>query len=60
MRKLIMWNRIGLVSGTLGGGSPLFKPGAESRKMDLLESRALGDRCQLLRYQPAPETGDAR
>lgn len=51
--------RIGLVPGILGAGSPLFKPDGQPRKMQLLESRALGDRCQLLRYQPAAGAGDA-
>ncbi len=44
--------RIGLVPVTLGAGSPLFKPDSEPLKMQLLQSRPLGDRCLLLRYQP--------
>ncbi len=45
--------RIALVPVTLGEGSPLFKPGAVPAKLQLVESRPLGDRCLLLRYQPA-------
>lgn len=45
--------RIGLVPVTLGEGRPLFKPGSEPLKLALRESRPLGDRCLLLRYQPA-------
>lgn len=44
--------RIGLIPVTLGEGSPLFKPGSKPMKMELLESRPLGERCLLLRYQP--------
>lgn len=44
--------RIGLISVTLGAGKPLFKSGSELLKMELLESRPLGARCVLLRYQP--------
>jgi dihydrofolate reductase len=46
--------RIGLVPITLGEGSPLFKPASEPAKLQLLQSRPLGDRCLLLRYQPVP------
>ena len=42
--------RLGLVSITLGEGSPLFK---EPVRLQLLQSQPLGDRCLLLRYQPA-------
>jgi len=45
--------RIGLVPVTLGEGSPLFKPDSEPVKLELLQSRPLGDRCLLLRYRPA-------
>lgn len=45
--------RIGLVPVTLGEGSPLFKPDSEPVRLQLLESRPLGERCLLLRYQPA-------
>jgi dihydrofolate reductase len=45
--------RIGLVPVTLGEGSPLFKPGSEPLKLALSQSRPLGERCLLLRYQPA-------
>ena len=45
--------RIGLVPVTLGEGSPLFRADAEPVRLQLLQSRPLGDRCLLLRYQPA-------
>lgn len=45
--------RIGLVPVTLGEGSPLFKPDSEPLRLQLRQSRPLGDRCLLLRYQPA-------
>ena len=45
--------RIGLVPVTLGEGSPLFKPDSEPLRLQLLQSRALGDRCLLLRCEPA-------
>jgi dihydrofolate reductase len=45
--------RIGLVPVTLGAGNPLFKPDAEPLKLQLVQSRPLGDRCLLLRYRPA-------
>lgn len=44
--------RIGLVPVTLGKGNPLFKPDSGPLKLKLLESRPIGDRCHLLRYQP--------
>lgn len=44
--------RIGLVPVTLGEGSPLFKPGSEPLRLQLRQSRPLGDRCLLLRYEP--------
>lgn len=52
--------RIGLVPVTLGEGSPLFKPDTEPLRLQLLESRPLGDRCLLLRYQPAAVAAAAR
>ena len=48
--------RIGLVPVTLGEGSPLFKRDSEPVKLQLAESRPLGERCLLLRYQPAAVT----
>lgn len=45
--------RVGLVPVTLGEGNPLFKPGAVPLRLQLQQSRPLGDRCLLLRYQPA-------
>ena len=45
--------RIALVPVTLGAGTPLFKPGSEPLKLTVAESRPLGDRCLLLRCQPA-------
>ena len=51
--------RIGLVPVTLGKGSPLFKPDSEPLKLQLQQSRPLGDRCLLLRYQPAGVAGGA-
>lgn len=44
--------RIGLVPVTLGEGHPLFKPGTERIRLELLQTRPLGARCQLLRYRP--------
>jgi dihydrofolate reductase len=51
--------RIGLVPVTLGKGSPLFKPDSKPLKLQLQQSRPLGDRCLLLRYQPAGVTAVA-
>lgn len=48
--------RIGLVPATLGEGNPLFKRGSEPLRLQHLESRPLGDRCLLLRYQPHAAT----
>jgi dihydrofolate reductase len=45
--------RIGLVPVTLGEGSPLFKPASQPLRLHLAQSRPLGERCLLLRYQPA-------
>ena len=45
--------RIGMVPMILGTGNPLFKPATELLKLDLRETRPLGERCLLLRYQPA-------
>jgi dihydrofolate reductase len=52
--------RIGLVAATLGEGSPLFKPGSERLKLELVQSRPLGERCLLLRYQPAAVSAATR
>jgi len=52
--------RIGLVPVTLGEGSPLFKPDSEPLRLQLLQSRPPGDRCLLLRYQPAAVAAAAR
>jgi dihydrofolate reductase len=51
--------RIGLVPVTLGKGSPLFKPDSEPLRLQLMQSRPLGQRCLLLRYQPAGVAGAA-
>ncbi|HET7274538.1 MAG TPA: dihydrofolate reductase family protein [Longimicrobiaceae bacterium] len=45
--------RIGLVPVTLGEGNPLFKPDSEQVKLELQQSRPLGERCLLLRYKPS-------
>ena len=45
--------RIGLVPITIGEGTPLFKKDSDSLRLDLVQTRPLGDRCLLLRYQPA-------
>lgn len=45
--------RIGLVPVTTGDGNPLFKRGSEPLRMEFLQSRPLGSRCLLLRYQSA-------
>ncbi|MGD9803244.1 MAG: dihydrofolate reductase family protein [Hyphomicrobiaceae bacterium] len=45
--------RIGLVPITMGEGNPLFKRDANPLKLELLQTRPLGSRCLLLRYQPA-------
>lgn len=45
--------RLGLVPVTLGEGTPLFAPGAAPLRLQLRESRPLGERCLLLRYHPA-------
>lgn len=45
--------RIGLVPVTLGEGKPLFKRDSEPLSLELVQSRPLGERCLLLRYQPA-------
>ena len=47
--------RIGLVPVTLGDGKPLFKRDSEPVRLELLQSRPLGDRCLLLRYRPAAD-----
>ncbi len=45
--------RIGLVPVTQGDGRPLFAPDSRPLKLDLMQTRPLGDHCLLLRYQPA-------
>ena len=45
--------RIGLVPVTLGGGTPLFKRDSEPLRLELVQSRPLGERCTLLCYRPA-------
>ena len=45
--------RIGVVPVTLGAGVPLFKTAADQLTLRLVQTRPLGDRCLLLRYQPA-------
>ncbi|MGH7475978.1 MAG: dihydrofolate reductase family protein [Longimicrobiales bacterium] len=52
--------RIGLVPVTLGEGNPLFKPDSEPLRLELLQSRPLGDRCLLLRYRAAAVAAAAR
>ncbi|MGH2796155.1 MAG: dihydrofolate reductase family protein [Thermoleophilaceae bacterium] len=52
--------RIGLVPVTLGEGNPLFKRDSQPLRLDLLQSRPLGDRCLLLRYRPAAVAAAAR
>lgn len=44
--------RLALTPLVLGGGSPLFKPGPDRRRMQLLEARPLKSGCVILRYQP--------
>ena len=44
--------RIGLVPITVGEGNPLFKRDSEPLRLELLQSRPLGERCLLLRYRP--------
>jgi len=44
--------RLGLNPLLLGGGTPLFKPGATQHRMKLLEARALKSGVILLRYEP--------
>jgi dihydrofolate reductase len=43
--------RIALVPLVLGGGNPLFKPGAARTRMKLLDARPLGNGCVILRYR---------
>jgi dihydrofolate reductase len=52
--------RIGLVPVTMGEGNPLFKRDSEPLRLELLQSRPLGSRCLLLRYQPAAVAAAAR
>lgn len=51
--------RIGLVPLTLGDGTPLFKRDSEPLRLELVQSRPLGDRCLLLRYRPATARANA-
>jgi len=44
--------RICLAPIVLGKGAPLFKPGAERRRLELLESRPLATGGVILRYGP--------
>jgi hypothetical protein len=60
LKRFSLEYRIGLVPVTLGEGSPLFKPDSEPLRLQLLQSRPLGDRCLLLRYQPAAVAAAAR
>ncbi len=46
--------RLGIVPVVLGGGSPLFKPGAGRKHMKLLEATPLGSGCIILRYGAVP------
>lgn len=48
--------RIGLVPVVLGEGNPLFKPDSEPHKLQLVQTRPLGERCLLLRYQRRTDT----
>lgn len=52
--------RIGLVAVKLGEGNPLFKRDSEPLRLELLQSRPLGDRCLLLRSRPAAVAAAAR
>ena len=51
--------RIGIVPVTLGEGNPLFKPASAPLKLQLHQTRALSDRCQLMRYRPVAAAPDA-
>jgi dihydrofolate reductase len=44
--------RLGVVPIILGTGKPLFGRGLSSRKLKLLEARALSSGCVILRYAP--------
>lgn len=44
--------RFGLVSATQGDGRPLFAPDSPPLKLELVQARALGSRCLLMRYRP--------
>lgn len=51
-RGLIDEYRLGLTPVVLGSGNPLFKPGPQRSRMQLLEARPLKSGCVILRYQP--------
>jgi dihydrofolate reductase len=44
--------RLGVVPVILGSGNPLFKPGADRLKLQLIEAKPLKTGCVILRYQP--------
>jgi dihydrofolate reductase len=51
--------RVGLVPVLLGGGTPLFKPGAP-QNLELVDTRPLSTGCVILSYRPlAAPTADA-
>jgi dihydrofolate reductase len=44
--------RLGVAPVILGGGNPLFKPGPDQLKLQLLDARPLKTGCVILRYRP--------
>jgi dihydrofolate reductase len=46
--------RLGIVPVVLGGGNPLFKPGAGRKRMRLIEATPLRSGCVILRYGAVP------
>lgn len=48
--------RIGVAPVVLGGGSPLFKPGPDRFKFELVDTRALKTGCVILTYRPRATT----